>query len=302
MKNNRLPNFLIVGVARCGTTSLFHYMDQHPQIGFSKIKEPKFFSSQVIQFPQTGIGDHTVDEKMVTNWESYQNLFSGIDNLVKGEASSDYFYYHEKVTSLIKENLGDIPIIISIRNPYERSFSAYNNLIRDGRETLSFIDALHAEKDRIKDGWDWMWHYSKGSLYADGISNYYKHFSKVKVILFDDLENPIQVLNELIDFLGLDQFSEFDTNTKYSPSGKPRNFLIKLISSRNIGFVNFLRRKSLELIPRRVLEDISKGFFKKDTLPSEVIDLLSPKFEPDIKQVETLIGRDLSGWKVNERL
>jgi hypothetical protein len=297
MNNIIIPAFLIVGVARCGTTSLFHYLDQHPQIGFPKVKEPKFFSSQVISFPQNGIGDSTVDEKMITDWASYQMLFEGMDHLLTGEASSDYFYYHQQIIPLIKKTVGDIPIIISIRNPFDRAFSAYNNLIRDGRETLSFYEALLAENERISQGWDWMWHYTKGSLYSEGIKNFQANFSKVKVVLFDELDDPKSVLNELTDFLGLNRFEEFNTVTKYSPSGRPKNFLIKLLASRNIGMINYLRKSALELIPRQYLEKVSSGFFKKDELPTDVIKMLNSSFESDILETEKILKRDLTHWK-----
>ena len=143
------PNFIIVGVFRCGTTSLFHYLKQHPEIKFPKIKEPKYFSSSSINFPQKGPGDKTVDEGIVRCRNEYYELFKNLDSTKKiGEASSDYFYYHKSVIPRIKRELGDVKIIICLRNPVDRSVSAYNNLRRDSRETLSFEDAIEKENDR----------------------------------------------------------------------------------------------------------------------------------------------------------
>lgn len=299
MKNSKDLNidFLLVGVARCGTTSLFHYLKQHPDINFPKIKEPKYFSSKVINFPQNGIGDITVDVKMIKDFISYKKLFEGFNTGIVGEASSDYFYYHKLVIPLIKEALGDIPILISIRNPYDRAFSAYNNLLRDGRENLSFLESLIREEERIQQGWDWMWHYKNGSLYSEGIKNFILNFSKVKVVLYDDLDSPNSVLNDILDFLGVEHFLDFDTTIKYSPSGQPKNLFVKLISSRNIRFINFFRKKFIELVPRRYLELISKGFYKKDKYPKEVVSILSPFFNADIDETQKLIDRDLSNWK-----
>ena len=125
------PNFIIVGVARCGTTSLFHYLEQHPEIGMAKVKEPKYFSSLDLTLPQNGIGDSTVFSKLIKDEASYDNLFEGLEGYkAVGEASSDYFYYHKTVIPRIKKKLGDIKIIVCLRDPVERAFSAYNNLIR----------------------------------------------------------------------------------------------------------------------------------------------------------------------------
>ena len=114
-------------MARCGTTSLFHYLNQHPEIGMSKVKEPKYFSSLDLILPQKGVGDETVFSKVIANEMDYNKLFEGLENLKAiGEGSSDYFYYHKTVIPRIKEKLGDVQIIVCLRNPVERAFSAYN--------------------------------------------------------------------------------------------------------------------------------------------------------------------------------
>lgn len=299
MKTNLLPNFLIVGVARCGTTSLFHYLKQHPQIGFPKEKEPKYFSAKQLHFPQNGIGDATVDAKMVKTWEAYQRLFADLgDYRRRGDASSDYFYYHQHTIAEIKKSLGDVPVLISIREPVERSYSAFNNLVRDGRETLSFEQALKAEESRKNAGWDWMWAYKSGSRYAEGIAAFQENFSQVKVVLFDELKrNPKALLEEIEAFLGLDPYGEYDTSTKYSPSGSPKNGMIKLISSRNSKITNALRTLAMHLLPRTLLEKIAKGFFAKEELPKETKEYLKNYFAEDIQKTGELLDNSLNAWK-----
>lgn len=294
-----LPNFLIAGVARCGTTSLFHYLKQHPEIGFPKKKEPKYFSSLHIKFPQQGIGDATVDTKIVKDLEEYKALFQYLEKFLKiGEASSDYFYYYKNTIAEIKKSLGDIPIIISIRNPVERSYSAYNNLVRDGRETLSFKEALEQEEERISKGWDWMWAYKEGSLYAEGLKAFRENFSKVKVVLFEELqENPDAVLEEIELFLGVKPYNNYDTSVQYSPSGNPKNRLVKLISSRNSKPLNFLRTTAMAVVPRKKLEKISKGFFAKEKMDHEVLEDLKKYFKKDIEETGKLLGRNLNSWE-----
>ena len=153
-----LPNFLIVGASKCGTTALYYYLKQHPEISFPDLKEPKYFSSINAKFPHEGIGDISVDKYAVRSFDEYSSLFSNIQNVRVGEASPDTMYYYNKTVEEIKEKLGDIPIIIALRDPVRRGFSAYMYLKRDSREKLSFIDSLMEEeylkwmKFKLKDG------------------------------------------------------------------------------------------------------------------------------------------------------
>lgn len=292
------PNFLIVGVARCGTTSLFHYLKQHPEIGMSKIKEPKYFSSIDLNLPQNGVGDGTVFSKIVTSEMNYHKLFKGLENLkALGEASSDCFYYHKMVIPRIKEKLGDVKIIVCLRNPIERAFSAYNNLVRDSREYLSFSDGLSEEQNRIVNNWDWMWHYKNGGLYAEALEHYQKEFTNVKVVFFEDLESkPQKVLTDLCEFLDVNPNFSIDYSTRYSHSGKPKSKIVSLLTSRKNPFIFYLREISLKLIPRKYLENIAASMFEKDSLDVELEGELKSFFSEDIKELEVLTGRDLTNW------
>lgn len=292
------PNFIIVGVARCGTTSLFHYLKQHPDIGMSKIKEPKYFSSIDLNLPQTGVGDGTVFSKLVTSEMNYDELFDGLESFKTiGEGSSDCFYYHKMVIPRIKEKLGDVKIIVCLRNPIERAFSAYNNLVRDSREYLSFSDGLAEEQNRIVNNWDWMWHYKNGGLYAEALEHYQKEFTNVKVVFFEDLKSkPHEVLNELFVFLGVKSKISIDVDTRYSHSGKPKSKIISLLTSRKNPIIFMMREIALKFIPRKYLEKAASKMFVKDTILSDDKKQLQSFFKKDILKLETLLNRDLKSW------
>lgn len=294
-----LPNFIIVGVARCGTTSLYHYLNQHPEISLSKVKEPKYFSSLDLTLPQNGVGDITVDKKIIKDEKNYDKLFSELNNFkCIGDASSDYFYYHKNVIPHIKKKLGDVKIIICLRNPVDRSFSAYNNLIRDSRETLSFADALNQEEDRIYKNWDWMWHYKKGSLYADALEHFQNEFSNVEVVFFEDLaNNTTKVLQKIFNFLDVNDKIKIDVNTLYSSSGKPKNAIFAQLTSRNNPIIFWAREVALKTIPRKYLEKFALHIFKKDEIESNVIKNLKEYFREDITKLEKLTKKQLNSWK-----
>jgi hypothetical protein len=295
LMSKTLPDFLIVGVARCGTTSLFHYLSQHPELEASRLKEPKYFSSASAK-NRNGPGDSLINLSEVKTQEDYLRLWSD-SNRLKFEASSDYFYHFNVTISRIKSEIGDIPIIIALRNPKERSFSSYMNLVRDSREHLAFEKALEMESDRIEAGYDWMWHYSTGSFYSEGVNSFLNNFSNVHIVLFENLSmSPKQTLKEICTFLNVDNSFNFDTNIKFSQSGKAKNILIKTLTKRD-GLLGYIRLLVLKFIPRSLLQKISSDWFDKESTPP-FPSTISNEFNKDISKLEDLLKRDLTHWKI----
>ncbi|HET9485956.1 MAG TPA: sulfotransferase, partial [Chryseosolibacter sp.] len=164
--SKKLPNFLIVGAAKCGTSSLHKYLEQHPETFMSKVKEPRFISSQVMSGPLRGPGDHKVEAWYVKKYEDYVRLFEGAENYpAVGESSADTLYFYQGTIPVIKQYLGDPKIIIMLRNPVKRAFSSYQHLVRDLREELSFEEGLKEEPNRIKNNWELIYHYTAASMY-----------------------------------------------------------------------------------------------------------------------------------------
>lgn len=294
-----LPNFVIAGTARSGTTSLYYYLKQHPEIGFPAKKEPKYFSSLGLTYPHRGPGDTTVDQAVIRDFDSYQKQFDGLEAFkCIGEASSDYLFNHRHSAHEMRRVLGDVPIILCLRNPSERAYSAYNNLVRDQRETLGFVEALAAEESRIADNWDWMWAYKAGGLYAEQVATFQQTFSNVKVVLFDDLEqDPQSIVRDMFRFLGVNESHTVNTSTKYSHSGKAKNKLVAFLSRRDNPVAFALRRIALKLIPRSVLERVANRSLKKDDMSDAVRAELKAYFRQDTDRLESLIGQNLGMWK-----
>jgi len=294
-----LPSFLIVGATRSGTTSLYYYLKQHPEIEFPSLKEPRYFSSLNLKLPQRGPGDETVDKKLVLDFDEYKRLFEPFKNSdMVGEASSEYLTDADFTAEKIRDVVGDVPIIIILRNPVQRAYSAYNNLRRDGRETETFGRALELEESRRSEGWDVMWAYKHVGLYCEQVRKYLDNFSRVKILIFEEfIINPEKYLGELFEFLGVQKDKEIDTATTYSHSGVPKNRFVAAISGRQQKAFYFLRAMALKLIPRRYLEMVSAHLFSKDDMPEEVERYLYSYFEKDVSALECLLARDLSAWK-----
>ena len=293
-----LPNFLIIGASKCGTTALYYYLKQHPEISFSDLKEPKYFSSVNESFPHNGIGDRSVDRYAIKSLTEYKALFADIDNKRVGEASPDTLYFFDKTASHIKETLGDVPIIVMLRNPVKRAFSAFMYLKRDSREKLNFRDGLLAENKRLKDNWDFIWGYKKCGLYYNQVKSFTDNFSNVKVVLQEDLKNDTSAtLEDIYSFLEVDEKFKTDVSIKHNESGTPNNIFSKFLLSRNNIFSTVIRELMKRFIPRNLLEKVaSKSLERMSILEKDEI-ALKPYFFNDICKLEKLINKDLSSWK-----
>ena len=139
--SNNLPNFLVVGAAKSGTSSLHNYLNQHPEIFM-----PSFRDGVNVKEPQFFVRESVMDRlhSGIWNWQDYKDLFFQVkDEKAIGEASVFYLYYFEEAINNIKKYLGDqIKIIIILRNPIDRAYSAYQHVSRSMKEELSFEEAL----------------------------------------------------------------------------------------------------------------------------------------------------------------
>ena len=302
MSKQNLPNFLIVGIAKCGTSSLHNYLAQHPQVFMSAVKEPRFITSQFTQFPLNGPGDDKVEEWYVKQYEDYAKLFEDSSGaLAVGESSADTAYFYNGSIPVIKKYLGDPKIIIVLRNPIKRACSAYQHLVRDEREDLPFEEALREERSRIHNNWELIYHYTAVSHYYEPVKAFMESFTNVLVILNEDLErNPRKTLLEVFKFLEIDSTVPIDTDVHHNMSGVPKirwihhfffeeNKLRKMIRP----FVRlFLSHHLREKISNKIQETNLTRLKIDPTLQKKLAVL----FRDDIRKLECLLKRDLSFW------
>ncbi len=298
----KLPNFLIVGAAKSGTTALYYFLKAHPEIYMSPVKEPKFITSNFLKYPFNGPGDYEIEKKIIKRFEDYCLLFKKV-TLEKaiGEASADNLYYYEDSIHYIKKFLREPKIIIILRNPVERAYSAYLHLVRDGRERLSFEEALEREEERMKKNWEFIWFYKDVGFYYAQVKAYLNSFEKVKVCLYEDLQNaPSTLLKEIYTFLEVDPNFVQDTSAKYNISGVPlsRRFHNFLINS------NPLKEKTKSLLNiffteeqlGRMVEFLKVKNLYKPRIKKETREYLKKLYREDILKLQELINRDLRHW------
>ena len=220
MKNNKkLPNFLIVGAAKSGTTSLYYYLKEHPEICISKnIKETFFFTGK--DFKDVNKESCNYGRYAVTSLERYKLLFNHCANKkVRGEVCVAYLFFYKESIQNIKKILSDkVKIIIVLRNPIDRAFSNYLHHVRDGCEKETFEKALSLEKERKRKKWWWGYYLIEAGMYYDQVKAYLENFSEVKIYLYDDLKkDPLSLVQDIYRFLEVnDSFTPKSLGLKYN--------------------------------------------------------------------------------------
>lgn len=300
----QLPNFLIVGAPKAGTTALAAILEHHPDVFLAPVKEPKYFSAQVLPLPLRGPGDAYPEALFVRDEAGYRRLFRrATGHHAIGEASVDLLYFHHLVIPGIRRLLGDPRIVISLRDPVERAVSAYSQLVRDGRETLPFAEALAAEPRRRAANWEFMWSYRDVGRYAEQVAAYQRSFSRVHVILHDDLvADPATTVAGVLRFLEVDDAVELPLELRSNPSGVPRNPLLRRLLRPNRGLVAVYQRLlAAGLSERRLLGAVDRLRPRRServAVSAEVRQSLAATFAEDVSALGTLIGRDLAHWCV----
>ena len=299
MQSHNKPNFLLVGAAKSGTTSLFNYLTQHSDIYIPEVKECRFFS----QLPKNykGLGAEFFPNSGITDERVYFNLFIGHEDKVCGDMSNDYLYYYEKSIKNIKKYLGnEIKIVIVLRNPIDRAYSNYMHHIRDGWENISFEQALDDENRRIEENWGWSYHYVKTGMYYYQVKAYLDNFRQTKIYFFEELKFKDSLLKDLYAFLEVRFTKELKDNKEYNVSGYPRNKLVHNFLNKDNAIKKIIKPVVNSILPKgsiqKVVSNIQNKNLKKVSMKNDTRERLKNVFEDDIKELSNLIKMDLSHW------
>ena len=293
ISNVTKPNFLIVGAAKSGTTSLANYLNNHPDIFISKIKEPRFLIADTIKNTSKKDPSYThIVKSSVLQTENYFNLFKNKKEKAIGEASVHYLYHYQEAINNIKKYLGtNTKIIIVLRNPVSRAIS---NWKYQDKDFLDFELAINSENKRIKEGFNSFWYYSKLGYYHDQVKSYMENFKNTKVILFEDLiNNTSDVMTDLYYFLGVDynfKNQSYKVHNQSSFSIIPTSRYLKGFLKNQKRVNAFKKLKHKNLIPKKLYQ------IKEDLITEKDIMLLKNLYNEDIKKLQKLIDRDLTNW------
>lgn len=298
------PTFLVLGVAKAGTTSLYHYLKQHPQIYLNpQVKEPNFFAfGETSLAAYTGPAGDFLKKNVVTDWDAYQALFAGMTHEVAcGELSVTNIL--PRACGRIKDYLPEARLIVLLRQPAERAYSHFLNLRRVGWEPLTdFRAALAVEEKRCRQYRQPLFAYSRLSYYHADLQRFFATFEtgQIRVYLYEEWQTqPAAVLQDLFRFIGVDAEFLPDMAQRYNTGSVPRSWHL-LHWLRTPGR---LRTYYKHLLPPAARRTMIRRLLRYNTKPPPPLDpathaWLTARYQEDILQLQSLLQRDLSHWLV----
>ncbi|MEL6441752.1 MAG: sulfotransferase [Cyanobacteria bacterium J06621_8] len=293
--SGKMPDFLIIGAAKSGTTSLYRYLEEHPQVYMSRVKEPQFFAFEDQQINFQGPGDmERINNCYIPDLESYQTLFHEAQGKIAGEAST-WYLYSSKAAKNINKYLPNVKIIAVLRNPVDRAYSSFLHLAGEGSESFNFTQGLKAEQKRIEKNYALLWHYTQAGFYSEQIKRYFQVFTQnqIKIYLYDDLvANPINVIQDVYQFIGVDSKFIPNTHKKYNVSGIPKSKTL----DRLLFTSNPIKSLFKPLVSKKIRKKIQQKSKQKPSIPLDIRQELTALYKNDILTLEKLIQKDLSSW------
>ena len=298
------PSFFIIGAPKCGTTSLYHYLSQHPGIYMPQAKKETGFWS-----PDVPVRQNLHDKNV------YLSLFSGARaGQIAGEASTNYLYSRCAPTS-IKEFNPYSRIIVSFRNPVDMLHSLHSEFLWLGVEQERDFERC-MQRELVAQGATGGVGatvspggipYLKRARYDEYLKRYLEVFGheKVMVIVFDDLQRQSRaVVSDIYRFLCVDV--GFVPNLEpRNRSKRPRNLMLRRLAST---IPMSLEWRVRLLLPPPVLRILTTMYRKATSIEVERQPLsdtlrgrLAKEFEPSILRLGDMIGRDLTGWLLKEK-
>ena len=289
-----LPNFVVIGAAKAGTTALYWYLAEHPAVFMSPVKETNFFAYGVDESGQTMFGDPDRHHFPVTSLDQYEALFAGAGPArAIGEASTMYLECPQAAGRL-RALLPGARLICGLRNPVDRAYSDYQMYLRNrgrrlepGRDLV--VSAAWAQPDS---------HYMRIGRYADQLQRYYDLFppGQIRIFLFEDLQrDPLALMRDLYRYLDVDPSFGPDLATPHNIGGMPASALLERVLTKS-------RLKSAvePWMPRSAVNWLrrlrARTMHKAPPLPRELRNVMAGQFRDDIARTSKLIGRDLSHW------
>lgn len=285
-----LPTFVIIGSMKAGTTSLHHYLEEHPQIQMASMKETNFFSG-----PPAGV-PYPTGHKRIESLEEYERLFDPAFP-VRGEASPSYTVFPRRkgVPEAMKEVIPQAKLIYLVRDPVARAISQYQHHVSFENERRPLADAL--------DPSDPFGRYTGPSFYAAQLDRYLQHFPLEQILVVDQAEllaNRRAALRQIFEFLAVEEsfYSPlFDTEVNTSEELRAYSPFVVL--------VRYARSTPLQRLPRRLRvflrqsgRRLASQALEKAVLEEGLRARLQELYAADAARLRSLTGEKFSSWSV----
>ena len=318
------PDFLVVGAAKCGTSSLYAYLGQHPQLFVPEMKEPHFFSVDPAVGPQGWTAVLAETWGVVSDPVAYAALFDGADGRLTGEFSTGYLCDPSVPARVVAAN-PNTRIIAILRDPVERAISSWKMQTRSGLESLDFADAIADDDARTApNGFLHRAHRNTG-LYATHLARWEQCFDREQmlVLLTEDLDvHRVEVCQRVFAFLGVDDSfipaTDFEQNRSdqfgIARSESPRSTVAgpALHRSRSETLALNLRHSPLGRLVARMVPQRTRRMARNTLKPpafrtgfgevsEDVKQQLRDSYRPEILALQDRYGFDLTHWMSGSR-
>lgn len=304
------PNFLLLGAAKAGTTSLTKYLTQHPQIFVCPRREPNFF---VFADEFNGSSENpdaagqkrydALKNRAIRDINLYHYQFESVtDEKVLGEASPLYLCT-PKTAERIHQYKSDMKLIVMLRNPVDRAFSHFVYAASNARESLSdFEAAIQQENISAQNIWIGARHYVRLGFYHAQLKRYFQIFDRnqIKVCLYEDFaKNPRKVIKEIFHFLEVSDDFMPDMTVRHNQSLMPKNKALHNFLMQRNAATKVIKTVMPESIINLAKNVRARNLVKaKAELSKEARQNLIAIYREDISQLQILLEKDFSRWLV----
>jgi Sulfotransferase family len=320
MSQPPLPNFFIVGTGKAGTTSLYNYLQQHPQIYMSPVKEPGYFASEIraealsepirrhvalqsLQLPK--VLPRVLDDGeafkpfgwIAGEWEDYVRLFGGVNGeKAIGEASAAYLWSLTAAAN-IHARLPEARVIMILRDPAERAFSQYLHQLSVGLTGSTFREHLEECARGGQRKLSPVYPFLEIGLYHQQVKRFLDLFPRhqIRIYWYEEVwRQPANLLADVFRFLDVDAAFQPDLSRQSHQRRAPRL----------VGLHYFLKRYGLwyklkAFVPARLRLSLRQLAFRRGrslTMEPKDRQYLIDYYRDDIQHLAALLGRDLSAW------
>lgn len=289
------PDFLIIGAAKSGTTALHNYLNQHPEVFMTKVKEPRFFLVHNNELQkQINIKDNRAIFNEYDSLEKYASLFDDAVGKTKGESSPQYLAYPH-CSAAISSWKPEMKLIVILRNPVERAYSQFVMHKNWRIEPKSFKDAVFDELAGKRKHLPIDMQYLKCGLYYQQLLPYFDYFSTASFLILKHEElkfNPLETLRKIFMFLRVEADFRVDLSGKHNVSMirrfKKGGNLDTILSRAQNGFT--------KLGFTSASQQVKNVRFYYPPFPLSIREVLLDYFHDDILHLSAALKTDYSNW------
>ena len=305
MTNGSLPDFLIIGAPKAGTTAVHAALTQHPEVFMSNPKEPKYWLCDDAPPPAwRGPGDRHSQQEWVWRRRDYERLFEpAVPGQMRGESTA-FYLWNRGAHRRIAEHLPDVKLIAVVRDPIDRAYSNWQHLWSDGLEPESdFEKAFALQTERIHAGWAPFWRYGDLGLYGEQLEHLYQYVDPQRVLVLryrTVVDDPRAAVDRACRFLGITQgligsIPRDNSRDFVEPGWRPKVLGPVVRTGARLGQFappHVWRKASVPLVAQ--LSGSVEAH--RPHLTPEARQRLLPAFAEDIDQLSKITGEDFGDW------